>query len=194
MATISEDYKKTHGLTPETIADTMLNFYTKVDEACQKLLDKLERNNIRLNCKKGCCHCCQDNLTMTQAEAAVIRKLFPNIGNEKPHDPGACPFLDENGLCRIYIARPYICRTHGLPMRWIEGTDNSDDTSEEDDPIEQRDICELNDDCIDLIAISPDLCWNSEVAEMQLAIMNIYTYSAQVRIPMRSFFDHKSRS
>ena len=131
---------------------------------------------------------------MTQAEAAVIHKLFPNIGNEKPHEPGACPFLDEHGLCRIYIARPYICRTHGLPMRWLQETETSDDTDSsgiEDDTVEQRDICEHNDACIDLLSISPDLCWNSDVAEMQLAIMNIYTYNTQTRIPMRSFFSCK---
>lgn len=183
MMNLSEEYKKSHGLTPETIADTVIQFYQKVDEASDRLLQNLRKNNINLNCKKGCCHCCQDNLTMTQAEAAVIHKLFPNIGTESPYPVGKCPFLNDDGLCRIYPARPYICRTHGLPMKWIEDTDDA-----ETSPLEQRDICELNDDCLDILQLPSDLCWNSETAETQLAIMNICTFNDQKRIPMRAFF------
>lgn len=180
---LSEEYKKSHGLTPETIADTVIQFYQKVDDACEVLLKNLSKNNIHLNCKKGCCRCCQDNLTMTQAEAAVIHKLFPDIGSETPHPAGKCPFLNHEGLCRIYPARPYICRTHGLPMRWLDDTDDP-----ETSPLEQRDICEINDDCLDILQIPSDLCWSSETAETQLALMNICTFNDHKRIPMRAFF------
>ena len=32
---------------------------------------------------------------------------------------GACAFLDGEGGCRVYPDRPYVCRTQGLPLRWI---------------------------------------------------------------------------
>jgi hypothetical protein len=56
-----------------------------------------------------------------------------------PHAPGACAFLDAEGCCRVYDERPYVCRTQGLPLRWIE-EDNGGS------PVEARDICPLNDE------------------------------------------------
>ena len=180
---LSEEYKKSHGLTPELVADTLIAFYQKVDQECLRIQDKLKESNICLNCKPGCCHCCQDDLTMTPAEAAVIKKLFPQMVHEKPHAKGACPFLDDRGLCRIYAARPYICRTHGLPLRW---------TSEQDD--EQRDICEINESCADILNLPLDSCWNSDTAEMQLSLINLCTFGDYDRIRMRDLFVDKSEA
>jgi len=33
-------------------------------------------------------------------------------------DPSFCPALEADGRCSIYAARPLICRTHGLPIRF----------------------------------------------------------------------------
>ncbi|MBK7707050.1 MAG: hypothetical protein IPJ30_15135 [Acidobacteria bacterium] len=52
-----------------------------------------------------------------------------------PHTRGACAFLDQDA-CRIYPDRPYVHRTQGLPLRWIE-----DDLEE---AFKYRDICPLN--------------------------------------------------
>jgi Fe-S-cluster containining protein len=52
-----------------------------------------------------------------------------------PHPEGACAFLDAEGACRVYADRPYVCRTQGLPLRWIL----------EEEGAECRDVCELND-------------------------------------------------
>ena len=190
MNHISEEYKKAHGLTPETIADTVIAFYQKVDEACLNLIKALNQNGIQLNCKKGCSQCCQDNLTMTKAEAEVIHKLFPDIGNQSPHPVGKCPFLGNDNACRIYPARPYICRTHGLPLKWLEDSDASDDNQE---VFEQRDICELNEKALDLLTLPSDLCWNSDTAETQLAIMNLCTFDNHDRIPMRQLFNPNTK-
>ena len=174
---LSEEYKKAHGLTPELVADTLIAFYQKVDEATEKIQENLKNQGICLNCKPGCCHCCQDDLTMTPAEAAVIKKLFPDLKHQKPHAKGLCPFLDDQGLCRIYEARPYICRTHGLPLRWISEDGN-----------EQRDICEINESCADILTLPQESCWNSDTAEMQLSLINLCTYGDYARVSMRDFF------
>ncbi len=173
-------------------------FYEKIDERCEVVVKRLSASGHVLKCRAGCCGCCRDELTMTQAEAAVIRRLFPDIGKEKAHGEGACPFLDEAGLCRIYAARPYICRTHGLPMQiLISASEASEmgievpEVSEESDAsFELRDICEENTETVDVMGLSEEEMWNGSVAEAQIAAMDLCTYGESVRISMRSFFQN----
>lgn len=92
----------------------------------------------RLACKVGCSGCCVDDLGCFEVEADRIRAAHPALLEEgEPHPKGACAFLDAQGSCRIYADRPYVCRTQGLPLRWIEDVDG--------DAVEYRDICHLND-------------------------------------------------
>ena len=46
--------------------------------------------------------------------------FVPEVLRSEPHPPGACAMLDADGACRVYAARPYVCRTQGLPLRWAE--------------------------------------------------------------------------
>lgn len=190
---ISQEYREANGFTPEKIVDTMMAFYQKIDALSVQITENLKQQGIELKCRPGCCGCCRDELTMTQAEAAVIRKLFPNIGLEKAHEKGCCPFLDEAGLCRIYAARPYICRTHGLPMRsFISAKDAEEmgipvgDSDQEN--FEIRDICDENDDLMDVMELPDSSCWTQGVAEAQIAAMDLCTFGKSERVKMRSFF------
>lgn len=93
----------------------------------------------RLRCRAGCHGCCTDGLTVFEIEADVIVARHQQLlENGTPHAAGACAFLDDEGRCRIYESRPYVCRTQGLPLRWIEEDD-------EGAAFEARDICPLND-------------------------------------------------
>lgn len=193
---ISEEFRQSHGFTPEKIADTVMAFYEKIDALCADIENRLAEKGLKLSCRAGCCHCCQDNLTMTHAEAAVIKKLFPNIGGEKPHSVGACPFLDDSGLCRIYAARPYVCRTHGLPMHlsvpkneavslgMVDPEDIPDDAE-----VEFRSICDLNQDNIDVESLPDNMVLTSEIAETQLGLMELCTFGNAGRVSMRAFFE-----
>ncbi len=69
-----------------------------------------------LACRPGCCGCCV-NLTVFAVELYSIAGQWVEAGiGEVAFDLRAtCGWLDE-GLCRIYAARPIICRTHGLPV------------------------------------------------------------------------------
>ena len=193
---VSSEYKKEHGFTPEKIADTVIAFYEKIDALSAHIEAQLAEKGMKLACKAGCCHCCRDDLTLTQAEASVIRKLFPNIGKEKPHASGACAFLDDKGLCRIYAARPYVCRTHGLPLHLVVPRDeavelgmvNPEDVPE-DAEIEFRSICEVNRDRVDVEALPGGMVFASDIAETQLGLMELCTFGESGRVTMRSFFE-----
>ena len=80
-----------------------------------------------------------DQITVFEVEAEVIRRHHADLLAEgEPHAEGACAFLDGEGACRIYEHRPYVCRTQGLPLRWLEELDG--------ETVELRDICPLNDE------------------------------------------------
>jgi hypothetical protein len=108
----------------------------------------------RLRCRSGCNACCSDGLSVFAVEAAVIERHHGSLLDEgTPHEEGGCAFLDEAGACRIYEHRPYVCRTQGLPLRWLE-------RDEDGEPAEVRDICPLNiDGGPALEELAADECW-----------------------------------
>ncbi len=126
-----------------------------------------------LQCRAGCHACCVDELTVFDVEADRIRREFADVLLEDPGPAGACAFLDPSGHCRIYEARPYVCRTQGLPLRWFAG-----------EPVaEYRDICELNDDG-QLTSFEPEDCWLIGPTEHALAELRL----SDERVPLRSLF------
>ena len=137
-----------------------------VDELCRPL----EALHVdRLRCGRGCAGCCLDELTVFEVEAAWIRQAVgEELRGQEPGAAGGCAFLSAQGACRIYAARPYVCRTQGLPLRWLE-------RGEDGEPVEYRDICPLNvveDEPLELL--SAESLWGigpfeSKLAELQRA-------------------------
>jgi Fe-S-cluster containining protein len=99
------------------------------------------RHGDDMQCRTGCSDCCRVRLTITSAEAAAIRAevarwpaarrraLAPapapaEVAPPAPGDapPDRCAALDERGRCRIYDARPIVCRSHGVPIRMRRGS------------------------------------------------------------------------
>lgn len=117
----------------------------------------------RLQCRRGCAQCCVDGLTVFEVEAENIRLHHPDLLKDGvPHPEGACAFLDGDGACRVYAQRPYVCRTQGLPLRWID--ELADGT-----PAEFRDICPLNEEGEPVEELPSDSCWTLGPAEGALA-------------------------
>ena len=101
----------------EALLQYLAQLYHEVDEAARRL-EAVHAD--RLQCRRGCSSCCVDTLTVFEVEAENIRRHQGELLRaETPHAAGACAFLGETGACRIYEHRPYVCRTQGLPLRWI---------------------------------------------------------------------------
>jgi Fe-S-cluster containining protein len=82
-----------------------------------------------LQCGTGCADCCHARLTVTAVEARAIEQhvaaLAPEARAElaalagRPLNPARvrCAALGDDDRCRIYAARPVVCRSHGAPIR-----------------------------------------------------------------------------
>lgn len=136
----------------------------------------------RLRCRRGCAGCCVDGITVFEVEAERIRSRHAALLERgSPHPPGACAFLDGQGSCRIYEDRPYVCRTQGLPLRWLE---DSDDGSR----VEYRDICELNEGAPPLEEIPTGDCWTIGPIEGRLARLQRDAGGELRRVSLRGLF------
>jgi Fe-S-cluster containining protein len=136
-----------------------------------------------LTCTCGCSECCVDDITVFEIEAENIKKNHKTLlQNGSPHPHGMCAFLDSKGACRIYDDRPYVCRTQGLPLRWmdelIDGT-----------IVEMRDICPLNDKNIPIEELEAENCWTIGNIEGALADLQSKADNGQLkRVALRALF------
>ncbi|MDQ3367876.1 MAG: YkgJ family cysteine cluster protein [Myxococcota bacterium] len=97
-----------------------------------------DRHAADMQCQTGCSDCCHVRLTITSVEAAAIRSEVASWSAERRAglaDVGLklaldarvglrdrCAALDAAGRCKIYDARPVVCRSHGVPIRLAEAT------------------------------------------------------------------------
>ncbi|HEY8077338.1 MAG TPA: YkgJ family cysteine cluster protein [Labilithrix sp.] len=138
-------------------------------------------NASRLRCRAGCSGCCSDGLTVFAIEAAVIAHRHPDVLAEAPHAEGACAFLDATGACRVYDARPYVCRTQGLPLRWL-------DEDEDGATFEARDICPLNVGS-PIEELPAEACWTLGPIEQRLAARQAEIDGGELRrVALRDLF------
>ena len=164
---------------PESVLQVVEALHRDVD----RRVEPLERAHAeRLQCRRGCADCCIDGLTVFEAEAEVIRRRHGALlADGRPGPEGACAFLDAAGACRVYESRPYVCRTQGLPLRWLDRPNGR--------TVEQRDICPLNE-----VADSPleripaAQCWTLGPVEGRLREIQERHGSAGARVPLRSLF------
>ena len=156
--------------------DDLAEFHTAIDREVAPLVG---RHRDRLQCRCGCADCCVDDLTVFEIEAERIRRAHgPMLEGAEPGPAGKCAFLDDEGACRVYDVRPYVCRTQGLPLRWIA-----------EDGAEYRDICPLNDTGEPIIGLSEDACWTLGPAEGRLAeLQRRFGDGRMVRVRLRGLF------
>lgn len=97
------------------------NLVKKIDQFCQKIADRYPES---IACKKGCSNCCS-HISVFPVEALALNMAMKSLSSEiqgkirlrakSATRNGECPLM-ENGACLMYIYRPVICRTHGLPI------------------------------------------------------------------------------
>ena len=168
---------ETHPFSDAQVLTYVEQLHAIVDQLASQVA---ARHGPRIKCKIGCADCCQDDLTVSAPEALRIRSAHADLlSHGTPAPPGACAFLDEDRSCRIYAERPYVCRTQGLPLRWIEAL------SSEGELVERRDICPLNlPEGPPLETLSPDDCWTIGPIEQRLAAVS----ATPERIALRTLF------
>ena len=165
---------------PDGLPEALALFYGELDRRVRELCTL---HASRLVCRKGCHSCCVEGLTVFEAEGENIRRHHADLLLDgEPHPEGACAFLDPEGACRIYEHRPYVCRTQGLPLRWIEQL--PDGTS-----AEMRDICPLNDQGEPLETLPAETCWTIGPFEGRLAGLQDSLDGGELRrVSLRSLF------
>ncbi len=105
----NEFYKKYHSLRNE------------VDKKVDKLF---ETHKEHVACKKGCDLCCMD-YKILPIEFYAIKNGLEKEGvkiKDNTTKNGECIFL-KNHVCTIYKHKPFICRTHGLPLVFVNNND-----------------------------------------------------------------------
>jgi Fe-S-cluster containining protein len=122
-------------------------------------------------------------ITVYEVEARNMKAHHRRLlQNGIPHREGACAFLDSKECCRIYEDRPYVCRTQGYPLRWLEERD-------EGQVVEMRDICPLNDPGEPLETLPVEACWTIGPFEERLARLQCAVHGGQmIRIELRDLF------
>jgi uncharacterized protein len=165
------------------------------DQPIDQLHDEIEGvarhlhvlHEARTQCKKGCAGCCVDDLTVFDIEAEAIRRGYAALlATGVPHAIGACAFLDEYGGCRVYAERPYVCRTQGLPLRWLEEA-TADEEGEALGIVEHRDICPLNEAGEPIEELDANACFTLGPFEERLARMDLAAGNAP-RMALRALF------
>jgi hypothetical protein len=156
----------------------LTRFYGAVDRRVRRLQ---AAHAARLRCRRGCSGCCVDGLTVFEVEARYIRHHCGRLlAAEVPHPAGACALLDAEGACRIYTYRPYVCRTQGLPLRWI-------DQLPDGSPVEMRDICPVNEAGPPVERLPAKSCWTIGPFEQTLSRLQTADGSRRLlRVPLRT--------
>jgi hypothetical protein len=171
--------QETHGRL-EGVLRGLARLYGEVDHQAGRLA---ALHASRLACRRGCRQCCADGLTVFEVEAQNIRRRHAALLLDgAPHPEGACAFLDQDGACRIYEHRPHVCRTQGLPLRWIEELPDGS-------RVEMRDICPLNEQGSPLEGLPEAECWTLGPTEARLARLQAEACGGALRrVPLRSLF------
>jgi len=166
------------------IMNALEDLYLEIDQRAYELFDL---HSDRLLCRQGCIKCCMDGITVFEVEARNIREHYGGLLElGVPRTEDACAFLDSEGTCRIYPHRPYVCRTQGLPLRWLDETGTGD-------IVELRDICPENESGPAIVTLPEEQCWTIGPFELRLAALQALVSGKEtVRVPLRSLFKPSS--
>jgi len=138
----------------ENLLDNYYRMVSRVDALCRGIQGMLSG---QITCSEGCSSCCTE-ITLFPVEAAALnaalealpgarraairRHVAAQAGGER------CPLLEDHH-CLLYAARPIICRTHGLPIIYTEGSERKVDCcplnlSESEQPLSGSAIIDLD--------------------------------------------------
>lgn len=90
-------------------------FITRLDKRCAELTTEHQKH---LQCRKGCDLCCMNYRIFPIEFYAMKQALEAKPVATCESFDGGCVFLSDHA-CQIYEHRPIICRTHGLPLLFL---------------------------------------------------------------------------
>ena len=144
---------------PHTILEQYYQLRTILDKKIDALFQTHQKN---VACNKGCDLCCMDYKIFPIEFFAIKKELDKALieQNNSSKNPDACIFLKKHE-CTIYLYRPFICRTHGLPLVFV---------NEEDEW--QLSTCELNFKDFDFGKFTLDNTFEQDKLNSQLYQLN----------------------
>ena len=136
------------GKDPRVLVSAISDFESETDSITRK---SLSASKIRIDCKRGCNHCCNLRVEVLPPEAFLIANHIKSLPAER-REPlvsklrdhaiyakgktffeynKACAFLVENGECLIYSVRPHKCRSNiSKSIEACISTRNADEVKE----------------------------------------------------------------
>lgn len=110
------------------VLDNYRQLLERVDALCRGIEGALHEH---ITCSEGCSSCCTA-ITLFPVEAAALNAALDALPADRATairlhvaehaDDERCPLLS-NHRCLLYAARPVICRTHGLPIMYMEDSE-----------------------------------------------------------------------
>lgn len=175
--------------------------YAKVDTFFARVA---ARHPTELACAPGCADCCADDLTVTRVEAEAIATLLAaraerharGADDAAPLSPaprGACAALSPAGACRIYPARPLVCRTHGIPVK-TEGEAieplPKDDAKRHLPVVSALSVCPKNFKATDLATLeSADILDQTTLSSILFALDRAFGNTRMDRVGLRELLE-----
>ena len=118
----------------------MFTLYRQLLEKVNETVARLETAQAaHLRCGEGCAACCGYLMSFYPVEIAHMADavagmdaarrdaLIAHLAAYAEHQRETpCPLLDNDGRCRVYEARPVLCRSHGLLLNVASGADDLD--------------------------------------------------------------------
>ncbi len=140
------------------------NYIQGVDVKVAELSDL---HKEQMKCGKGCDLCCLDFSVFPVEYYYIKEQMNHSVSNllcKENGEPGNskwCALLN-NHACSIYPYRPYICRTHGLPLVYINETSDEAELS----------FCELNFTEVDDDYFDMENVWEQDGLNRDLFMIN----------------------
>jgi Fe-S-cluster containining protein len=166
--------------------------FSNYEQLLQKTDDKFDeiyqRNKDQFQCQSGCHECCQPEISVFFVEKEYLRSFIEanpgtkerleQLARDNPWQGQHCQFLNSEGQCELYSARPIICRSHGAPIRFKD---------EDNEEVERIDVCPLNFSEFDLATLSQENSYNLSTLNALLTVVNHHFSPKTVseRYPLR---------
>jgi Fe-S-cluster containining protein len=137
-----------------------LSLRKEVDDLSEKLI---KQHSKHMHCKAGCDLCCMDYSIFPVEFYFILNQLKQNKFRPKikvNHHKEDCTFLI-NHRCNIYNERPVICRTHGLPLLYMN-----------DKGEWELSACELNFNEFDMEEFNSENTYPQDIFNSKLFMLN----------------------